>query len=54
VPAYLRGMAKPWKCRLGLHEYVRQAGADNPNHQVCLHCGKKRNLDTGTMLGGMG
>ena len=46
-------MAKPWKCRLGVHEFVRQSGQDNPNRQVCLHCGKKRNLDTGTMIGGM-
>jgi hypothetical protein len=45
-------MAKRWKCRLGLHEFVRQQGHDNPNHRVCVHCRKKRNLDTGTMLGG--
>ena len=47
-------MAKSWKCRLGWHEYLRRAEHDNPNHQVCVRCGKKRNLDTGNMLGGMG
>jgi hypothetical protein len=47
-------MSKPWKCRLGWHEYVRQSRHDNPNHQICLRCGKKQNTDTGMMLGGMG
>jgi hypothetical protein len=47
-------MSKPWKCWLGMHDYVRRAGDDNPNHKVCSRCGKKHNLDTGTMLGGMG
>jgi hypothetical protein len=27
---------------------------DNPNHKICLRCGKKQNTDTGMMLGGMG
>ena len=54
-------MSKRWQCRLGWHQFVRQSGHDNPNHQVCMHCGKKRNIDTTNMLvaaafggGGMG
>jgi hypothetical protein len=45
-------MGKPWKCRFGWHAFVRETGQDNPNHQICIRCGKKRNLDTGMMLGG--
>ena len=47
-------MSKPWKCRFGWHTFVRESGHDNPNHQICIGCGKKRNVDTGTMLGGLG
>ena len=52
--AHSRSMSKRWQCRLGWHQFVRQSGHDNPNHQVCMHCGKKRNIDTTNMLGGMG
>jgi hypothetical protein len=34
-------MSKPWKCRIGWHAYVRQAGHDDPSHQICLRCQKK-------------
>jgi len=42
---------KPWRCRLGRHDYVRQHPADErlqgPASQVCRRCGKGRNLDDG-------
>jgi hypothetical protein len=45
-------MGKPWKCRIGWHQYVRQAGHDDPNDQICLRCHKKRNASSMMPLGG--
>ncbi len=48
----LDAMGKPWKCRIGWHEYVRQPGHDDPNDQICLRCRKKRNASSIVPLGG--
>ena len=45
-------MGKPWKCRIGWHQYVRRAGHDDPNDQICLRCHKKRNASSMMPLGG--
>jgi hypothetical protein len=31
-----------WKCRVGLHKYVRRHNMSDPNHQVCIRCRKER------------
>jgi hypothetical protein len=44
-------MAKPLRCRLGLHSYVRERHKDElphgPNRQVCRFCGKRKNYGEG-------
>jgi hypothetical protein len=52
----LDAMSKPWKCWVGWHAWVRQPGHDDPNHQICLRCQKKRNSAwaLGPMGGGEG
>ena len=47
MPASWRGVASPgvatsWKCRLGLHKYVRRHNSGDPNHQICVRCRKER------------
>jgi hypothetical protein len=43
--AYRRAMAKPWKCRLGLHRFVKRRDSQDPNMQVCVRCGRERIAD---------
>ena len=43
-------MSKPWKCRLGLHSFVRRSGSPDPNEQVCVRCRKHR---INTYVGGL-
>jgi hypothetical protein len=38
-------MVKAWRCRVGLHRYVRRHDTPDPNLQVCVHCGKHRIAD---------
>lgn len=35
-------MATSWKCRIGLHKFVRRDNNSDPNHQVCVRCRKER------------
>ncbi len=43
--AYLAGMARAWRCLLGLHRFVRRHDHPDPNMQVCAQCGKQRVAD---------
>jgi hypothetical protein len=38
-------VAKPWKCRFGLHRFVQRHNSPDPNMQVCVQCGKHRIAD---------
>ncbi|WP_158510499.1 hypothetical protein [Actinoplanes friuliensis] len=33
-------MAKPWRCRLGRHKWVRRSTEDGQLFQQCSQCGK--------------
>src|SRR5690349_5044819 len=49
-PGYLQGVRKPWKCRLGRHDYVRDRpdrprGGPPPTAETCRRCGKQRDRD---------
>ncbi|MGZ8750591.1 MAG: hypothetical protein ACXWYP_06900 [Pseudonocardia sp.] len=43
-------MATSWKCRLGLHKFVRRHNSSDPNHQICVRCRKER---IATLMGGL-
>ena len=44
------GVATSWKCRLGLHKFVRRHHSSDPNHQICVRCRKEC---IGTLMGGL-
>ena len=44
------GVATSWKCRLGLHKFVRRHHSSDPNHQISVRCRKER---IGTLKGGL-
>jgi hypothetical protein len=37
-------MAKPWRCRLGLHRWQRLRGPDGSRYRECRSCGKQQDL----------
>ena len=39
-------VAKSWKCRLGLHKFVRRHNSGDPNEQICVRCRKQRTRGT--------
>lgn len=43
-------VATSWKCRLGLHKFVRRHNSSDPNHQICVRCRKER---IATLMGGL-
>jgi len=44
-------VAKSWKCRLGLHQFVRRRNDGDPNDQICIRCRRERTR-RGDWLGG--
>jgi hypothetical protein len=37
-------MAKPWRCRLGLHRWQRLRNPEGGWYRECRECGKQRNV----------
>lgn len=44
------GVASSWKCRLGLHKFVRRHNSADPNQQICVRCRRER---VATVTGGL-
>jgi hypothetical protein len=53
--AYGRAVARPWKCRLGMHTFVRRSNSGDPNDQICIRCRKERTfIKTGGLFARFG